>query len=248
MDLLVTGRVIDAAEAERYGILARVWPAADWDRELAAFVGELAEGPTRTYAAWKASVNRAVLGELDAYTDHERMLDLSLMGSEDTAEGVPRLPGAPPAPLHRPLSRCRGRRPELDAGRGRQDPSLPGGEHLGRRTGVDEPRVRHRRPRCGGDRGTAPSWRRGRRAACRGPRKRAARRWASRPAGPVPGSCARRWRRSRRRSRPVRRRPHLAARRRAPRCGPCRPSSAPATASRRVRPGAAGRSAKAARP
>jgi len=88
MDLLVTGRVIDAAEAERYGILARVWPAADWDRELAAFVGELAEGPTRTYAAWKVSVNRGVLGELDAYTDHERMLDLSLMGSEDTIEGV----------------------------------------------------------------------------------------------------------------------------------------------------------------
>ena len=88
MDLLVTGRVIDAAEAERYGILARVWPAADWDRELTSFVGELAEGPTRTYAAWKASVNRGVLGELDAYTDHERMLDLSLMGSEDTIEGV----------------------------------------------------------------------------------------------------------------------------------------------------------------
>jgi 2-(1,2-epoxy-1,2-dihydrophenyl)acetyl-CoA isomerase len=51
-------------------------------------VGELAEGPTRTYAAWKASVNRAVLQQLDAYTDHERMLDLALMGSEDTKEGV----------------------------------------------------------------------------------------------------------------------------------------------------------------
>jgi 2-(1,2-epoxy-1,2-dihydrophenyl)acetyl-CoA isomerase len=88
MDLLMTGRVIDAAEAERYGILARVWPAASWEADLADFVGELAQGPTRTYAGWKASVNRAVLLELDAYTDHERLMDLSLLGSEDTQEGV----------------------------------------------------------------------------------------------------------------------------------------------------------------
>jgi 2-(1,2-epoxy-1,2-dihydrophenyl)acetyl-CoA isomerase len=88
MDLLMTGRVLDAAEAERCGILARVWPAASWADDLAAFVGELAQGPTRIYAAWKASVNRSVLLELDAYTDHERLLDLSLLGSEDTVEGV----------------------------------------------------------------------------------------------------------------------------------------------------------------
>ena len=36
MDLLMTGRVIEAAEAERFGIVQRLWPAADWDRELAA--------------------------------------------------------------------------------------------------------------------------------------------------------------------------------------------------------------------
>jgi len=88
MDLLMTGRVIDAAEAERFGILQRLWPAADWDRELAAFVQELAVGPTRVYAAWKASVNRAVLMELDAYTDHENLLNVALVGSKDREEGV----------------------------------------------------------------------------------------------------------------------------------------------------------------
>ncbi|MDH4147532.1 MAG: enoyl-CoA hydratase-related protein [Acidimicrobiia bacterium] len=88
MDLLMTGRVIDAAEAERYGLLARVWPAHAWEAELAGFVGELAAGPTRVYAAWKASVNRAVLEQLDAYTDHENLLNLSLLGCEDTMEGV----------------------------------------------------------------------------------------------------------------------------------------------------------------
>ena len=48
MDLLMTGRVIEAAEAERFGILQRLWPAADWDRELDAFIQELAAGPTRS--------------------------------------------------------------------------------------------------------------------------------------------------------------------------------------------------------
>jgi 2-(1,2-epoxy-1,2-dihydrophenyl)acetyl-CoA isomerase len=88
MDLLMTGRVIDAAEAERYGILVRVWSSETYAEDLAAFVQELANGPTRTYAAWKASVNRAVLLELDAYTDHERLLNMALAGSEDTREGV----------------------------------------------------------------------------------------------------------------------------------------------------------------
>lgn len=88
MDLLMTGRVIEAAEAERFGILQRLWPAADWERELAAFVGELAEGPTRVYAAWKASVNRGVLMELDAYTDHENLLNVALVNTHDRTEGV----------------------------------------------------------------------------------------------------------------------------------------------------------------
>ncbi len=88
MDLLMTGRVIDAAEAERIGLLARLWSPETYDRELDAFVSDLASGPTRTYAAWKSSVNRTALLELDGYTDHERWLNLLLTDSEDRREGV----------------------------------------------------------------------------------------------------------------------------------------------------------------
>jgi len=87
MDLLVTGRVIDAAEAERIGYLHRVWPSETYDQQLAAFVGELASGPTRTYAAWKLAVNRSVLNELDAYTDYERGLATLVRATEDHGEG-----------------------------------------------------------------------------------------------------------------------------------------------------------------
>jgi len=87
MDLLMTGRVIDATEAERIGYLARLWPRDTYEVELKAFLEELAQGPTRTYAAWKLTVNRAVLNELDSYTDYERALTDVVRQTEDYAEG-----------------------------------------------------------------------------------------------------------------------------------------------------------------
>jgi 2-(1,2-epoxy-1,2-dihydrophenyl)acetyl-CoA isomerase len=87
MDLLMTGRVIDASEAERIGYFNRLWSAPDYERELNAFVHELANGPTRTYAAWKLSVNRSVLLELDGYTDYERTLADKVRKTADHAEG-----------------------------------------------------------------------------------------------------------------------------------------------------------------
>jgi 2-(1,2-epoxy-1,2-dihydrophenyl)acetyl-CoA isomerase len=87
MDLLVTGRVIDAAEAERIGYFNRVWPAETYASELQAFLEQLASGPTKTYAAWKLAVNRSVLLELDGYTDYERHLTSLVRETEDHAEG-----------------------------------------------------------------------------------------------------------------------------------------------------------------
>ena len=87
MDMLITGRVIDATEAERYGIVVRVWSPEDWDRELGTFIDELANGPTVTYAAWKLTVNRSVLNELDAYTDYERRLAAIASATDDVVEG-----------------------------------------------------------------------------------------------------------------------------------------------------------------
>lgn len=88
MDLLVTGRVLDAAEAERYGILARVWPEDTYEQDLAAFIDELANGPTKTYAAWKLTVNRSVLQELDGYTDYEQRIAALVRQTDDAKEGV----------------------------------------------------------------------------------------------------------------------------------------------------------------
>jgi 2-(1,2-epoxy-1,2-dihydrophenyl)acetyl-CoA isomerase len=87
IDLLMTGRVIDAVEAERFGILVRVWPPEDYEKELGAFIDGLANGPTRTYAGWKLTVNRSMLLELDAYTDYERWANMALGETDDAKEG-----------------------------------------------------------------------------------------------------------------------------------------------------------------
>lgn len=87
MDLLMTGRVIDAAEAERVGYFNRLWSATDYDSSLTAFLQQLASGPTRTYAAWKLAVNRSVLLELDGYTDYERHLADKVRQTQDQTEG-----------------------------------------------------------------------------------------------------------------------------------------------------------------
>jgi 2-(1,2-epoxy-1,2-dihydrophenyl)acetyl-CoA isomerase len=87
MDLLITGRVIDGTEAERIGLLNRLWQPSTYEADLAGFVSELANGPTLTYAAWKLTVNRSVLLELDGYTDYERQLANLVRNTEDHTEG-----------------------------------------------------------------------------------------------------------------------------------------------------------------
>lgn len=87
MDILINARVMDAAEAERIGLAVRVWSVESYEAELAKFVGDLASGPTRTYAAWKLAVNRSLLNELDSYTDWERRVTGFVKKTEDSAEG-----------------------------------------------------------------------------------------------------------------------------------------------------------------
>ena len=55
--------------------------------ELARFVDQLAHGPTRIYASWKLTVNRALLLELDAYSDYEHHIFALTRQSADTQEG-----------------------------------------------------------------------------------------------------------------------------------------------------------------
>ncbi|MEO6041525.1 MAG: enoyl-CoA hydratase-related protein [Croceibacterium sp.] len=88
MDLILTGRMIDAAEAERAGLVARVVPAADLLDTALAVAAEIAAMPPLAVLAAKELVNAAEQLPLGEGIRLERRLFHMLAGTEDKAEGM----------------------------------------------------------------------------------------------------------------------------------------------------------------
>jgi len=88
MDMVLTGRMIDAAEAERCGLVSRVVPS-DKLLDDALAIGELicTLGSASVLAA-KECVNRAYEGTLDDGLRVERRLFHALFGTPDQKEGM----------------------------------------------------------------------------------------------------------------------------------------------------------------
>ncbi|MBU6498276.1 MAG: enoyl-CoA hydratase [Rhodospirillales bacterium] len=88
MDMVLTGRMMDAAEAERANLVSRVVPAAELVGEALKVAGRIAElSPVATRMA-KVAVNRAFETTLAEGVRAERQLFLSLFGTADQREGM----------------------------------------------------------------------------------------------------------------------------------------------------------------
>lgn len=88
MDLILTGRTIDAAEAERSGLVSRVVPADDLLTEAKAVAATIA-GMSRSAARMaKEAVNRAFESPLAEGLLYERRLFHSTFATEDQSEGM----------------------------------------------------------------------------------------------------------------------------------------------------------------
>ena len=88
MDLILTGRMMDAAEAERSGLVARVVPAASLMEEAMKMAETIAGmGLPSVYAA-KESVNRAFETTLAEGVRFERRVFHALFATEDQKEGM----------------------------------------------------------------------------------------------------------------------------------------------------------------
>ncbi len=88
MDLCLTGRMMDGAEAERCNLVSRMFPATDLVAE-ALKIGAKIAGQSRTAALLvKRAVNVAYETTLHEGVRTERSLFLSLFGTPDQKEGM----------------------------------------------------------------------------------------------------------------------------------------------------------------
>jgi len=88
MDLCLTGRMMDAAEAERAGLVSRIVPAAELLTE-AIKIAERVAGMSRPIAMMiKEAVNRAYETTLAEGVRFERRLFHSTFATEDRKEGM----------------------------------------------------------------------------------------------------------------------------------------------------------------
>jgi enoyl-CoA hydratase len=85
---LLTGDPLGAAEAERIGLVNRVVPAADLDREAMAFAERLAAGAPLAVRYTKLAVNKLIKDALNVAFDASTALELVTFQSEDHQEAL----------------------------------------------------------------------------------------------------------------------------------------------------------------
>lgn len=88
MDLILTGRMMDAAEAERCGLVARVVPLAELMQEAVKTAETIAAKSLPSVMMAKEAVNRAFEVSLAEGIAFERRVFHSLFATEDQKEGM----------------------------------------------------------------------------------------------------------------------------------------------------------------
>jgi len=88
MDMCLTGRMMDAAEAERSGLVSRVVPAADLIAEAMKTANKIAEQSLPILMMTKETVNRAFETTLSEGLRFERRVFHAMFATEDQKEGM----------------------------------------------------------------------------------------------------------------------------------------------------------------
>jgi enoyl-CoA hydratase len=88
MDMVLTGRMMDAAEAERAGLVSRVVPVERLLDEALAAAQTICSLGLPSILAAKACVNHAFEGSLTEGMVYERQAFHALFATEDQKEGM----------------------------------------------------------------------------------------------------------------------------------------------------------------
>jgi enoyl-CoA hydratase len=88
MEMILTGRMMDAAEAEKSGLVARVVPAANLMEEAMKVAETIANMSLPSVLAGKEAINRAFEGGLSEGVIFERRIFHALFATQDQKEGM----------------------------------------------------------------------------------------------------------------------------------------------------------------
>ncbi|MEL7464383.1 MAG: enoyl-CoA hydratase [Pseudomonadota bacterium] len=97
MDLILTGRMMDAEEAERSGLVSRIVPAADLLEEAVKAAETIASFSKPSTMVAKEAVDRAFETSLAEGLNYERRTFFALFATEDKQEGMDAFVGKRPA-------------------------------------------------------------------------------------------------------------------------------------------------------
>ena len=88
MEFFLTNRVLTAQEALDWGLVNRVVPQADLEKEVGALAEQLANGPTRAYSSVKKLLALSMNDSLESQMERESRQIAELARSPDGLEGV----------------------------------------------------------------------------------------------------------------------------------------------------------------
>ncbi|HAG09341.1 MAG TPA: hypothetical protein DCK87_07275 [Desulfotomaculum sp.] len=88
LELLYTGDALSAEDAERVGVLNKIVPAADLDKEALVLAQKIAAGPPIALRLMKAQVYEGLNMDLEMALGHAAMCEAITLASQDHKEGV----------------------------------------------------------------------------------------------------------------------------------------------------------------
>jgi 2-(1,2-epoxy-1,2-dihydrophenyl)acetyl-CoA isomerase len=88
LELALTGRRVDADEALTWGIVNKVFPAAEFEKSYREYALELVAGPTRALGLTKRAFNAGCDNTLEQQLGVEAELQQLAAGTSDFAEGI----------------------------------------------------------------------------------------------------------------------------------------------------------------